>query len=319
MDYRDYYKILELDKTATEADIKRAYRRLARKHHPDVNAGDKKAEERFKEINEAYEVLSDPDRRSKYDKLGSRYHEWQRRGGTPGGFNWGQWATPGTQGGARVDYGDLSDLFGQGGFQGGFSEFFNAIFGGMGSAGAQPARRRGVQRRGRDVEQEVEITLEEALQGTRRLLEKEGHRLEAKIPAGAAQGAKIRFAGEGGSGMGGASAGDLYLVVKFAPHPLFEADGSNLRCDLPLPLYTAVLGGELSIPTLDGQVNLKIPPETQSGQIFRLRNKGLPQLRQPDKRGDLLVKVQITIPQELTADERKLFKQLQELRKSQEL
>jgi curved DNA-binding protein len=311
MEYKDYYKILGVDKKAAEADIRRAYRKLARKYHPDVNPGDKAAEERFKEINEAYEVLSDAERRRKYDQLGSSYSQWQRTGGAPGGFDWNQWATPG---GVRVEYGDLNDLFGQGGF----SDFFNAIFGGTGAAGPQATagRRGGMRVRGSNLEQEVEITLEEAFHGAQRVLEKDGRRLEVKIPPGAFTGAKVRIAGEGGGGMGGAPAGDLYLVVKVRPHSTYEVDGATLRCELPLPLYTAVLGGELTVPTLDGDVKLKIPPETQSGRTFRLRGRGMPNLRQPDVHGDLLVKVRVVIPLKLTARERKLFEELQQLREA---
>jgi curved DNA-binding protein len=310
MDYKDYYKILGVEKKATEDDIRRAYRKLARKYHPDVNPGDKQAEEHFKEINEAYEVLSDAERRRKYDQLGSSYSEWQRRGGAPGGFDWGQWAS---QGGTRVEYGDLNDLF----EQGGFSDFFNAIFGS--AAGPQTARaggRGGVSVRGRDEEIEAEITLEEAFHGTQRVLEKDGQRIEIKIPAGACTGTKVRVAGKGGRGLGGGPAGNLYLVVKVQPHPTFEIEGTCLKCEASLPLYTAVLGGELKVPTLSGKVSLKIPPETQSGQTFRLRKQGMPDMRQPDKRGDLLVTVRVMIPQKLSARERKLFEELQKMREA---
>lgn len=308
MEYKDYYKVLGVAKDASEADIKRAYRKLARKYHPDVNPGDKKAEERFKEINEAYEVLSDAERRRKYDQLGSSYAQWQQRGGAPGGFDWSQWTTPG---GVHVEYGDLSDLFGQGGF----SDFFNAIFGGMGAPSAAGAgRRANVQMRGRDVEQQVEITLEEAFHGTQRILEKDGRRLEVKIPAGAVTGTKVRIAGEGSAGLGGAPAGNLYLVVKVLPHSLFKVEGNDLRCELPVPLYTAVLGGEVTVPALGGPVKLKIPPETQAGKVFRLRNQGLPHLRQPNQRGDLLVQIRVMIPTRLTDRERKLFEQLKQMR-----
>jgi curved DNA-binding protein len=307
MDYKDYYEVLGVDRQATEADIKRAYRKLARKCHPDVNPGDKAAEERFKLINEAYEVLSDAERRRKYDQLGSSYSEWQRRGGAPGGFDWSQWTAPG---GVRVEYGDLGDLFGQGGF----SDFFNTIFGGAGAARPQASGRRGMHVAGRNVEQEVEITLEEAFHGTQRMLEKNGTRLEVKIPAGARTGTKVRIAGGGGGGMGGAPAGDLYLVVKVLPHPIFEVEGIHLHCELALPLYTAMLGGELKVPALGGEVTLKIPPETQSGQMFRLRDQGMPQLRSPNKHGDLLVKVRVMIPKKLSPPERELFEKLRQMR-----
>lgn len=312
MEYKDYYKILGVNKNATEADIKRAYRKLARECHPDMNPGNEKAEERFKEVNEAYEVLSDAERRRKYDQLGSSYAQWQRGGGASGGFDWGQWAA--SPGGVHVDYGNLNDLFGQGGF----SDFFNSIFGGMasqaGASAGQAGGRRSMNVRGRDVEHPVEITLEEAFQGTKRTLEKDGRRLEVKIPPGISTGKKVRVAGEGGGGLSGAPAGDLYLVIQVLPHSIFEVEETNLRCEVSVPLYTAILGGELAVPTLEGQVQLKIPPETQSGKTFRLRNQGMPHLSKPDRRGDLLVQVRVAIPQKLTARERELFEELRRLR-----
>jgi len=314
MEYQDYYKILGVDKNATEAQIKKAYRKLARQYHPDMNPGDKKAEERFKQINEAYEVLSDPERRRKYDQLGADYQRYQRMGGDPSGFDWSRWTTGGWPGGVRVEYtGDLGDLFGSSDF----SDFFNAIFGGMASGTGQEAFRRASAQpgvRGRDYEQEVEITLEEAFTGTRRVLSRGSQRIEAKIPPGARTGTKVRLAGQGPAGIGG-PAGDLYLVVKVLPHQTFEREGDDLRCELPVDLYTAVLGGEVIVHTLGGDVKLKIPPETQSGRTIRLAGQGMPHLRDPKTRGDLLVKVRVMIPQHLSARERELFQELARLRK----
>jgi curved DNA-binding protein len=314
MEYQDYYKILGVDKKATEAQIKKAYRKLARQYHPDMNPGDKKAEEHFKQINEAYEVLSDPERRRKYDQLGADYQRYQRMGGDPRGFDWSQWTAGGRPGGVRVEYGgNLDDLFGEGSF----SDFFNSIFGGMG-AGQDVFRRTGSRAaqgvRGQDYEQEVEITLEEAFAGTTRVLSKDGQRIEVKIPAGARTGTKVRLAGQGVSGMGG-PAGDLYLVVKVLPHQTFERDGDDLRCELPVDLYTAVLGGEAVVHALGGDVKLKIPPETQSGRTIRLASQGMPHLHDPKLRGDLLVKVRVTIPQHLSAREHELFQELDKLRR----
>jgi curved DNA-binding protein len=314
MEYQDYYKVLGVEKKATEAQIKKAYRKLARQYHPDMNPGDKKAEERFKQINEAYEVLSDPERRRKYDQLGADYQRYQRAGGDPRGFDWGQWTAGGRPGGARVEYsGNLDDLFGGGGF----SDFFNSIFGGMGAGqdvfrGAGSRTTQGV--RGQDYEQEVEITLEEAFAGATRVLSKDGQRIEVKIPVGARTGTKVRLAGQGVSGIGG-PAGDLYLVIKVLPHQTFERDGDDLRCELPVDLYTAVLGGEAIVHALGGDVKLKIPPETQSGRVIRLAGQGMPHLHDPKLRGDLLVKVRVTIPQHLSAREQELFQELAELRK----
>ena len=319
MEYQDYYKTLGVEKKASEAQIKKAYRKLARKHHPDMNPGDKKAEERFKQINEAYEVLSDAERRRKYDQLGADYQRYQQTGGNPGGFDWSQWmagSQPGGQpGGVRVEYsGNLDDLFGGGGF----SDFFSSIFGGANAGAGQDVFRRAGTRstqgvRGQDYEQEIEISLEEAFAGTSRVLSKDGQRIEAKIPAGARTGTKVRLAGQGTSGMGG-PAGDLFLVVKVMPHAVFERDGDDLRCELPVDLYTAVLGGEVIVRTLGGDVKLKIPPETQSGRTIRLAGQGMPHLRDSKTRGDLWVKVRVTIPQHLSEREQELFQELARLR-----
>jgi curved DNA-binding protein len=314
MDYRDYYKVLGVSKNADEKEIKRAYRRLAREFHPDVNPGDANAEERFKEINEAYEVLSDPEKRAKYDQFGASWQRYQRMGGDPGGFDWSQWGSGGAPGGTRVEFGgDLGDLFGEGG--GGFSDFFNALFGEMGPRSSGFGRRGRAAMRGQDVEQPVQITLEEAFHGTRRLLEKNGRRLEVKIPRGAKTGARIRIAGEGTPGSTGMPAGNLYLKVTVKPHAVFTREGDDLRREIDLDLYTAILGGEVRVGTLEGDLTLKVPPETQSGRTFRLRGKGMPKLQQSDQRGDLYVKVHVHLPQSLTEREKQLFGELALMRK----
>jgi curved DNA-binding protein len=310
MEYKDYYKILGVDRNAEEKEIKKAYRKLARQYHPDVNPGDKAAEEHFKDINEAYEVLSDPDKRHKYDQLGSSWQQWQRTGRDPSGFDWSQWFSGAQRpGGVRVEYrdlGDLGDLFGRGGF----SDFFQSIFGGMGAPQARP-------RRGQDYTQPVEITLEEAFQGATRMIQKDGRRLEVKIPPGVMTGSKVRMAGEGSPGIAGGTSGDLYLEVNVLPHSVFEREGDDLRCEVPVSLYTAVLGGEVKVPTLSGDVMLNIPPETQGGRTFRLREKGMPNLRNPKKRGDLYAKLRIQTPRKLTQREKELFRELASLRQDQ--
>jgi curved DNA-binding protein len=305
MEYKDYYKILGVDRNAEEKEIKKAYRKLARRHHPDVNPGDKAAEERFKDINEAYEVLSDPEKRRKYDQLGSSWQQWQRTGRDPGGFDWSQWFSGAQPGGGRVrvEYGDLGDLFGSGGF----SDFFQSIFGGMGAPQARP-------RRGQDYTQPVEITLEEAFQGTARMIQKDGRRLEIKIPPGVRTGSKVRVAGEGSPGIAGGTSGDLYLEVMVLPHSVFEREGDDLRCEVPVNLYTAVLGGEVKVPALGGDVMLSIPPETQGGRTFRLRGKGMPNLLNPKKHGDLYAKLRIQTPRKLNQREKELFRELASLR-----
>lgn len=309
MEYKDYYKILGVDKTASQQEIKKAYRRLARQYHPDVNPGNKSAEARFKEINEAYEVLSDPEKRKKYDELGASWQQWQRMGGDPRGFDWSQWFAGGQpRSGPRVhvEYGDLGDLFG-----GGFSEFFRTIFGDMGSAEYVRQTR---SRRGNDVEYPVEITLEEAYNGTTRILQLDSRRIEVKIPAGVDTGSRVRIAGEGAAGLGGGQKGDLYLKIAVLPHKIFERKGDDLYCEVPIDLYTAVLGGEVAVPTLKGQVMLKIPPETQSGKRFRLKGLGMPNLKNPGVKGDLYAEAKIVLPHGLSKQEKELFAQLASLR-----
>ena len=317
MEYKDYYKILGVDKTASGKEIKAAYRKLARKFHPDDNPNDPKAEERFKEINEAHEVLSDREKRAKYDQLGADWQSWQQTGGRPGDFNWGQWAAGPEGQRVHVRYGtpeDLEDLFGGGGSP--FSDFFTSIFGGMGGAGA----RRGSggfeyqprPQTGQNLEHEVDISLAEAHQGTTRLLNKDGRRLEVKIPAGAKTGTRVRMRGEGGTGMAGGQAGDLYLKVNVAPDPRFERKEDDLYVTVPVDLYTAVLGGEVRVPTLSGEVSLKIPPGSQNGQSFRLRGKGMPKLGKSSERGDLYTRLDVRLPTQLTPRQRELFDQLRQ-------
>jgi curved DNA-binding protein len=308
MEYKDYYKILGVDRNASQKDIKQAYRKLARQHHPDVNPGSKTAEARFKEINEAYEVLGDPDKRKKYDQLGNQWQTWQSMGGRPQDFDWSQWFTPGA--GPQVQYGTVEDLQDILGGAGGFSDFFQSIFGGMGPGQRTRTAR---PRRGRDVETEVEITLEEAFQGTMRILEKGNRRLEIKIPAGVDNGSRVRVRGEGAPGTDG-QAGDLFLRVKVLPHVVFERRGDDLHRDLSVDLYSAILGTEVRVPTLRGAVLLKIPPETQNGRVFRLSGQGMPKVSKPDQRGDLYVKIQVVLPEHLTDQERNLFRDLAQLR-----
>ena len=312
MEYKDYYKILGVDRNASDKDIKKAYRRLARKHHPDVNPGDKAAEERFKEINEAHKVLIDPEKRRKYDEFGSNWQQWQQAGRDPNDF-WGRYAAGGQPGGQRVrtEYVDLNDLFGGGDSR--FSDFFESLFGGMpGARGGAQGRTR--QMRGQDMEQPVEITLEEAMQGTTRLLQLDSRRLEVKIPAGVDSGSRVRIANEGAPGLGSGTNGDLYLVISILPHSVFKREGSNLRCEAAVDLYTALLGGEVRVPILTGSVMLKIPAETQNGQVLRLKGQGMPNLKTPTVRGDLYVVTKVVLPQKLSRRENELFQELSRLR-----
>jgi curved DNA-binding protein len=332
MEYREYYDTLGVDKDASQDEIRRAFRKLARKHHPDVNPGDPEAEERFKEINEAYEVLSDPEKRQKYDRLGADWRRYEQAGGQPGGFNWGQWSTGSPGGGPQrvhVRQGtpeDLEDLFGGGSP---FSDFFTQIFGGMGGgrapggaaqgratgAGARPGgfEHRVRPQRGRDFEQEVEISLREAYNGTNRILQTDGRRLEVKIPPGARTGTRVRVSGGGGAGAAGGEAGDLYLRVNVRDDTQFDREGDDLRVNVPVDLYTAVLGGEAKVPTLQGSVMLTIPSGTENGQVFRLRGKGMPKLRNPEEHGDLYAQVDVQLPTDLSPRQRELFEELRSL------
>lgn len=340
MEFKDYYKTLGVSKTATAQEIKAAYRSLARKHHPDFHPGDKKAEDRFKEINEAYEILSDPDKRKKYDELGANWEqilrdrEFAKQYARPGFEEWG------------AEGFDLGD-------------FFETFFGhrGMGDWSGFPGRRPSGARRGTDLEQEVSISLEEAFQGSERRLalafedvcsacqgtgmevgrtqRREGRRiiteataclacrgtgrvrdqktLQVKIPRGAIEGARVRLAGMGGKGSGGGPPGDLFLKIRLLPHKQFSVKGSDLVCELPVLDYEAALGAEIQVPTLGGSVWLKIPPDTQSGTQLRLKGKGLPHF-QGDGAGDLYFTVKVMIPTDLSEGEKAILEQLRAAR-----
>ena len=247
MDYKDYYQILGVERSASADDIRKAYRKLAMQHHPDRNPGNKQAEEKFKEINEAYQVLSDKEKRTRYDQLGSSYSNWQQRGGSPGDFDWSQWFSGQGQpggGNVHVEYGDLNDLFGGGG---GFSDFFQSIFGGLGGMQQTSAHTRAVP----SYQQPVEITLQEAYAGARRSLQMNKKRVEVRIPAGVKTGSKVRVAGAAPDGR------DLYLLVEVADDPRFERDGDNLHTSATTDVFTALLGGEAEVETLEGKVKLK--------------------------------------------------------------
>lgn len=312
MEYKDYYRILGVSKDASTEDIRKAYRKLARKFHPDVNPNNKEAEEHFKEINEAHEVLTDAEKRSKYDQLGVNWQRYQQTGGEPGGFDWSQWFASGQPqgGGERVytEYVDLNDLFGSGGF----SDFFQNVFGGGARAGTR--QQRTFAAGGRDVEQPVRISLEEAYHGTTRILQTGRRRLEIKIPPGVQTGSRVRVAGEGESGFGGGQPGDVYLVITVSDHPTYKRDGADLRITHPVDLYTLILGGETTVPTLRGHVSLRIPAETKAGRVFRLRGQGMPQLKNPSEHGDLYVEVQPIIPEHLSDREKELYRQLATMR-----
>jgi curved DNA-binding protein len=292
---RDYYEVLGVARSASEQEIKSAYRKLARKYHPDVNPDDKQAEARFKEINEAYEVLSDEEKRTKYDRFG---RNWQRfdQAGQPG----------------------YSGSYEDGSFGGGdFSDFFDTLFGGRGGRG--PAGN--LRLDGQDVEQQVTLSLEEAMQGGERVLQFSNpngrpRTITVKIPPGVDTGSRIRVAGEGGPGLNGGRKGDLYLVVQIAAHPRFERKGDDLHTSVPVDLYTLLLGGEARISLLNGKsVTLKIPAATQNGKTMRLSGQGMPRLKSPSSSGDLYVRLDAVLPTALSERERELVSELAELRK----
>lgn len=321
MEFKDYYAILGVSKPATAKEIKQAYRKLARKYHPDVNPGDKQAEQRFKGINEAYEVLGDPPKRKKYDQLGANWRQYEQAQaqGAPNPFaGWTVDMGSGGGGGFRtMTQEEMEDLFGD---AHPFSDFFTTFFGGepIGAEARRGARGRGRQRPGRDIEHEIELTLEEAYHGTtRRLsLKHDGHArtVDVRIPAGASDGARVRVAGEGEQGVGGATAGDLYLRVRLGPHPEFERKGRDLYVKVPVPVPTAVLGGEAEVRTLAGKpVRLRIPPLTQNGQVFRLKGYGMPAVGRPEDKGDLYARVEIQMPAELSPAEREHYEALAKL------
>jgi curved DNA-binding protein len=314
VDFKDYYAVLGVAPGSDDETIKQAYRKLARQYHPDVKPGDKQAEERFKEINEAYQALGDPERRKKYDQLREQYQAWRARGGT-GDFDWGRWQARPDESSRTytVSPDDLEDLFGG---ASPFSDFFGSIFGEE-RGWARGREQRPRPRRGRDQEAEVEITLEEAFHGATRALQIGERRIEARIPQGVRTGSRIRLAGQGPPGVAGGTAGDLYLVVGVATHPMFVRDGDDLRADARVDFYTAVLGGEARVPTIDGAVTLKIPPRTQADKTFRLRGKGMPRLGRPAERGDMWVRVKLVLPEPMTEEEVKALRRLADQRKKQ--
>lgn len=328
MEYKDYYAILGVPKNADEKTIKSAYRKLARTHHPDVNPGKPESEQRFKEINEAYAVLSDDEKRKMYDRFGAEWEDYQRAGFGPNDAP--RRAAPGGQRGntRTMTPEEFQEVFGRGfgrsapgGFStsfgggGDFSDFFEAMFGGgmagAGSTGSRPAMR---PRKGRDVDAAIEVSLEEAFSGATRALQWEGgRRIEATVPRGVRTGSRVRISGQGEPGASGGQAGDLYLNVTVAPHPMFQREGDDLRVTVPVDLYSAVLGGEVRVPTLERPVVLTVPAGTQNGRAIRLRGLGMPNLRNPEQRGDLYAVVDVQIPADLTAEQRRLFEELRAL------
>lgn len=346
--FKDYYKTLGVDRKADDKAIQTAFRKLARKHHPDMNPNDAKAEDRFKEVNEAYEVLSDPEKRKMYDRYGDDWQRYRDAGftgneaaGRPASnfddYDFAAWFN-GQDGGESTNRMEFS------GNESGFSDFFQTIFGGRGPRRAGFSSPRGLKRRGEDIEVAVEVTFDEAFKGASRQFQLQTHEpcttcngtgmargaicptcdgtgmvpktktIEVKIPAGVATGSRIKVAGQGGAGQNGGPNGDVYLRVTVQPDKRFERTGDDLRTEVEIPLYIAILGGEIVIPTPTGRVAMTVPPETQVGKLFRLRGQGMPRLKGKDGRGDLLARAKVTLPTNLTDRERDLFKQLRDAR-----
>jgi molecular chaperone DnaJ len=349
MQYKDYYNTLGVKRNASEKEIKSAFRKMARKLHPDLNPNDKESEARFKEVSEAYEVLSDKEKRKKYDQFGADWERYQESAGAPGGFDFSKYSEgfPGGFAGEGV-------RFSTGVGDDGFSDFFEMLFGRTAGGGGGTraggnayytgGRTRTIPRAGEDYEHEVDIALEEAFSGTQRVLQMEvpeacptcggtgitnnrvcpvcngdgtvtrTKRLEVKIPPGVHTGSRVRVAGEGGLGSGGGSRGDLYLKVRVAPNRRFERKGDDLHTTVTTPVYTAVLGGEVEVPTPRGtKLALKIPASTQNGRTFKLSGQGMPNLKDPQKRGDLFAKIEVQLPAELGDQEKQLYTELQRI------
>jgi curved DNA-binding protein len=306
MDYIDYYKILDVTKSATEADIKKAYRKLARKYHPDLNPNDKEAEKKFKEINEANEVLSNPENRKKYDKYGKDWkhaEEFEKAGYDPNQQQNRQ------QGGYQYSEGDFSG-FGGGDFSGSdFSDFFNSMYGG-GRTRSQSKYR------GQDFNAELELDLKAAYTTHKQNLTVNGKNIRITIPAGVENGQIIKIPNHGGPGVNGGPNGDLYITFIISNNSDFKREGNNLYADAPIDLYTAILGGETYINTFDGKVKIKVPAETQPGTKVKLKGKGFPIYKKENQFGDLYITYTIKLPTKLSDKEKELFEELAKLRKS---
>jgi len=308
MNYRDYYKVLGVPKSATPEEIKKAYRALAQKYHPDKTKGDRSAEDKFKEINEANEVLSDPEKRKKYDQFGHDWKQYQAAGAQPGGFDWSKYAAG--QGGQTrgMSPEEFNTMFGEEGA----GDLFELLFG---RRGGSRRGRRSAALKGEDLNAEAALSLEEAYRGSTRLITLDGQTIRITIKPGIADGQDLRIPGKGAPGMNGGPNGDLFLTIRIIPHHEFERKGNDLHRDLQVDLYTAVLGGKTQVKTLKGAVKVNIPKGTQNGTELRLKGLGMPVYGKKDEFGNLIVKIVVQVPQNLSDAENELFKKLTALRK----
>lgn len=319
MTFQDYYTILGVSKTSTADEIKSAYRKLARQYHPDVNPN-KDAEQKFKEITEAYEVLSDAEKRKKYDRLGSAYNQYERGGGRPENFDWTQFRSRTTSSQQRSNYSgntSSSNAHSSGNESGDFSDFFSSFFTGNANNtsnnnfGSNKSRSR--TRRGSDYDTTAEISLAEAFSGTERLITIPGEKLKVTIRPGVQDGHKLKISGKGTPGFGGGTNGDLIVTIKVLPDDRFERKGDDLYTNVNVPLYTALLGGTISLATMNGTIQVKIKPETQNSSLLKLSKLGMPKYASTE-RGDLYAKIVVQLPEKLKEKERELFRKLAELR-----
>ncbi|MCB0292552.1 MAG: DnaJ domain-containing protein [Calditrichaeota bacterium] len=300
MNYKDYYKILGVGKNATLEEIKKAYHRLAKAYHPDKNPGDRSAEEKLKEINEAKEVLTDPEKRKLYDQFGNDWKHY-KQGGGQGGFDWSKYAGGRSGGGQTFNFEDLL---------GGSGDFFEMLFGQPFGGGG---RRRAAHSRGHDLTAEANISLDEAYHGTSRQISLSGQTLKLNLRPGIRDGQKLKMSGKGSPSMNGGPAGDLVITVRIAAHPRFERRGDDLHLDLPVDLYTAVLGGKAEVHTLQGTIMIDIPKGCENGKQLKLKGQGMPVYGHPQRHGDLYVKVNVQLPKRLSGEEEALFRKLKEL------
>lgn len=315
MEYKDYYKILGVSKSASQDEIKKAYRKLAIKYHPDKNAGNKEAEEQFKEIGEAYEVLRDPEKRKKYDQLGANWKQYQNAGYGREDFGFSNFGGTSPGGSSTFYYeGDLGDIFGSSGE--GFSDFFRSFFGGTSRANRSGFSTKQNVTKGNDLQTEMEITLAEAYSGTTRILNVDGEKLRVKTKPGAYTGQELRIKGKGGHGLNGGQRGDIYIKIKVLPDARYSVNGNDLTLKTDIDLYTAVLGGNVEIDTFASRLNVKVPAGSQNGSKLRIRGKGMPVYGKPGLAGDLYVQLNVVIPRNPGPEELNLFKKLRELSKT---
>ncbi len=312
MEFKDYYKILGVERNASIEEIKKAYRKLAQKYHPDRNPGNKEAEEKFKEINEAHEVLSDPEKRRKYDNLGTSWFNFQQQGGRADQFNWSDWFAyepVGTKKSRRTGFSYLDEILGSGGT---FSDFFEKIFGFDFGYKTAPKSQSYQTKTSKDIHYEIQINLEEAFKGTTKIIEIHNKKIEVKIKPGIIDGQMLKIPLK--SVLGNNYNGDLLITVKVLPHKKVERKGDDLYVDVPIDIFKLILGGESKIKTFGGLIKFKIPPKSQNGTILKLKGQGMPKYNNPNERGDLYLKLIAKIPENLTEKEMKLIQEIQNSR-----